>query len=161
MEEQAKRGPGRPRNDDRTRDDSGTRRERVPLGVVRRKLSFRNQDPNFQYRWMKDKDNRINEALDGGYEFVERDSGTAGDDSTSDQGQDTRISKVTGSTERGDSQRSYLMRIRKDWYEQDQAEKQKYLDEIEQQITRGVDGQGRPGVDGRYIPTSGTNIEKG
>lgn len=156
--EEAKRGPGRPRNDDRDSD----RKQRVPLGGIKMKLSYPNQDPNYEYRWLNDKGNRINEAQDGGYEFVTRSEGKAGDEVGSDQGTDSRISKVVMTNEDGSPRRAYLMRIKKDWYKQDQVKKQEYLDNIEKQLMRGIDAKGRPGQDGRYIPSSGgTTIERG
>lgn len=107
--------------------------KRTPLGKIRRKLSFDNQDKDYQYRWVNDNDMRISDAVDGGYEFVEREDGDHAGDvdaANTDDGMGRRISKVVNKN----GTRAFLMRIKKEWFEEDQAEKQKVPDAIEDQI---------------------------
>ena len=146
------------------------KRERVPLGVPRRKLAFSGMDEeNYSYRVVHNrpnKPNRVNEALAAGYEFVESDN-LLGEGNITDEiaaSTDSRITAVVGADEKGNPMTGYLMKIRKEWYEEDQAKKQKLVDKREEAIFEGVDSQGRPGQDGRYIPTDGgqpiTNIQR-
>lgn len=160
-----KRGPGRPRGSspklrgretshEISREPKG-RAERIPLGSHRQKL-IADVRPGFVRRWINDKGARIQYALQGGWEFVSRDKTTA---TTTDQGQG--VSQVTGTREGGDSMRSYLMEISKEWYDEDQAAKQKRIDDVESQIKRGKDQHGEVGKDGRYMRVGARRIGLG
>lgn len=142
---------------------SEKRRKRIPIGVPRRKMSWDNQDPNYEYRWVKGSHNRLKEFEDGGYEYVHGSASDAGDsDVINETGGNlgSKVSKFVGTNEDGTPRKDFLMRVKKEWYIEDQVEKRKYIDELESQIMKGVDSQGSPGVGGRYIPKSGgTQIE--
>ena len=132
---------------------SQNRAERVPLGSHRSKLSVADKDPNYAYRWFNDQPGRLEQAEKAGYEFVnDAATGETGDANT-DLG--SRTSTVV---DRREGVRGYLMRIRKEWYDDDQASKQKVNDEVDRSILGGsLDGE--PGKDGRYIPDSGISIK--
>ena len=101
---------------------------RTPLGQ-RNRLSFKNQDPNYVYRVINDQGDRLEEALEGGYEFVIEDA-KLGDARAAEGGKiDSRVSKPVGNGIRG-----YLMRIRRDLYESDQAVKMGKIAEIEKAL---------------------------
>ena len=110
--------------------------DRVPVSGMRDILTVMNKDENFVYRFVKDVDeqgSRIQRFLRGGYEF-ER----VGRDSNISVGADAVYKsrrKDVGSIIRypGDSHGTYLylMKIRKDWYEEDQKAKQDKIDEVE------------------------------
>ena len=131
------------------------RRKRVGVGIPRLKLSYNSQEADYVYRWVNDKDNRIENFQEGGYEFV----GKGPEQEGTDVG--TRISKVVMTNDDGSPRKAYLMRIKKEWYDEDQAEKHKQLDIVEKQLQGGTDSQGQPGKDGRFIPTEGTTIQRG
>lgn len=154
-----KRGPGRPRTTDSARDtreqvgfDSRLRPQgrgrRVPLGGFTQRLGGEHR-PGYVARWFNDEGGRIAQALEAGYEFVYH----KGAEST-DPG--NRISQIV-SKETG--MRAYMMEIREEWYNEDQAVKQKSINEVEAQFKRGKDIAGEPGIDGRYIPSPGINIK--
>jgi hypothetical protein len=117
------------------------RKERVPLGVRRQKLAAP-VEPGYQYRWMNDgwqKDpNRIAAAEAGGYVHVE--------------GVEPR---VVGSNDTGKPIIARLMRIPQELYDEDQAEKQREIDEKEQAVNDGSFGT-TPG-DKRYVPDGAAN----
>ena len=163
-----KRGPGRPRGGSpqklRGREQSSEqkvvreptgRAERVPLGSHRQKL-VSNARPGFVRRWVNDKGARIQYALQGGYEFVSKSGSTA---TTTDPGDG--VSQIVGTKEGGDSMRAYLMEIRKEWFDEDQAAKRKRVDEVEAQINRGKDDHGEVGKDGRYMRVGARRIGLG
>lgn len=118
-------------------------RKRTPLSGIRRKLSYDNQDKDYVYRWVNDNDRRLQNAQEGGYEFVEkadRDDHAGDDDVTNENaGVGSAISKIVNR----DGTKAYLMRIKKEWYEEDQREKQKIPDQIEAQIMRRDDDNAR------------------
>jgi hypothetical protein len=146
--------------DTRGRGTADTRKERVPFGVPQSRLTVTNADPNFVYRWVNDDGRgRLDRAITGGYEFVQGDSdikvGTGSADANSDVG--SRVSRIVGTQEGGAGMRAYLMRIKREWYEQDQKAKQALIDENESAIKRG-DAHKR-GDDNRYVPKSGINVK--
>jgi hypothetical protein len=82
--------------------------------------------PGFVRRWVNDVQDRVERFLDAGYELVK------------DRTQDTSAPGVGVPTHLGSSEcrkpvgggvHAVLMEIPEDWYEQDQAEKQKRVDE--------------------------------
>ena len=88
------------------------------------------KDPNFVYRFVNDTGSRIDQMKQAGYEIVEDDSLIVGDARVSDptaQGSAKRVISKDGTV-------SYLMRQKKEWYDEDQAVKQKHNDEIEQSM---------------------------
>lgn len=142
----------------RSRDRS-SRKERVPLGVARTRLSIDEsaKDPNYNYRWITDKPGRLDSAQSGGYEFAPEQVKVGQDvkDGNSDVG--SRVSRVVGTNSDGTPQRGYLMRIPKEYFEADQAEKQRKVDDIDAAIKRGTANQ-RGADDNRYVPKGGINI---
>jgi len=133
-----KQARGRPRKQDRT--------ERIPLGTMRTKLAVEPME-GYILRWVNDKDNRINFAEQGGYDFVTYDElgdRTIGQhNTTSDSSEEgEKVSKVVGTTQNGAPLSSFLMKIRKEWYDEDQAKKAGYVDSTEQSLIDldGADG---------------------
>lgn len=131
------------------------RRERVPFGGSRMKLSFPD-NPGKQRRWVNDVGGRCELAEQGGYDFVTDEGTKIGDTAVGSGNQDlgSRISRVVGTNPDGSPMRAFLMEIDKDLFESDRNEKQKRLDVIDAQI-RGGNVEGRVGQDGRYIPNEG------
>lgn len=120
------------------------RKERIPFGTPRRRFNSPEGD-GYHYRvfndnWQKEP-GRIIRALDAGYEKVE----------------DFELLPV-GTNDDGSPIKGVLMRIRKEFYEEDQDAKNKKLDETDAQILRGS-VEGRVGHDGRYIPKEGIHYK--
>lgn len=102
-----------------------TRPKRTPLGA-RNRLTFGAQDPNFVYRIVNDQDERLQQAQEAGYQFVESDT-PLGDKRVAEGGKvDSRVSKPVGNGVRG-----FLMRIPKEYYDEDQKAKMDLVDETE------------------------------
>ena len=133
-----------PRQERPTERQAPRRKERIPFGVPTKHFNAPQND-GYVYRvfndnWRKEP-GRIQRALDAGYEYVKDDqSGT-----------------VVGTNEDGSAINGVLMRIPKEFYEEDQKLKQKEIDKVDAEINRGK-FQEKPG-DKRYIPSSGINIE--
>lgn len=142
------------------------RKERVPLGVPRRRLSFADKDPGYEYRVIHNrpgKPNRVKDAEEAGYEFVlKEDDETMGDeDASRASDMDRRITHVVGADDSNRPLIGYLMRIKKKWYDEDQAKKQGNVDAIERAIMEGKGVMGSQDVEKRYTPKSGgTRIER-
>ena len=137
-----------PRQDAKKARDGG----RIPLGSMHQKLvleDFSDQLEGYVPRWIKDTKSRIRDALRAGYEPIYRDGIKAGsgEDLNTDMG--TWVSQVTGTDEGGRPEICYAMKIKKEWYKQDQANKQKQVDSIDEAIRgEGVNSQQN---DGRYV----------
>ena len=113
------------------------RKERVPFGVPQKRLPDVSSNDGFQYRvvndnWAKDP-GRVQRAMRGGYEKVE--------------GYDPM---PVGVNDDGSPIKGVLLRIPKEWYEEDQKTKQKVVDKVDEAIKTGK-LESQPG-DNRYIP---------
>lgn len=152
----------RTRNDERaTQNEKREARGRVPLGSPTQKLTIRDyggQLDGYVPRWVNDKGARISQALQGGYEPVLKDdriaAGAAGEDRNSDMG--SWVSQIVGTKEDGSPMRAYLMRIKREWYDEDQKAKQKQVDAIDEAIKGGRINE--KADDGRYLDRSRTNV---
>lgn len=109
--------------------------KRVPFGVRRQRLTAE-QISGYKLRWVNDSDDRINNALLGGYTFVENPK-AAGTEKTDSLG--SRICKSVGG-----GMKAYLMKIPTDIYEEDQSAKQQPIDAFDYQLKTGqvFDSQG-------------------
>jgi len=119
---------------------SSERPTRAGLGH-RNRISLRERDPNYQYRLvncnLEGDPDRVAALEELGYEIVpNKVAGRTGDakvDNPSTLGSASEIS-----VGRGD--RAVWMRIRKDWFEEDQKAKQKEIDSLEKRTqTEGAD----------------------
>lgn len=126
---------------------------RIPMGVPRRKMSTPTIT-GYQCRWMNDIPGRLDRAVAGGYEFVDRSEVSDYGlhevvPGNSDQG--SRVSRIVGvHRDELTPLRAYLMKIKKAWYDDDQAVKQKRVNETDAAIRRGA-LNGEPGQDGKYV----------
>tara|TARA_R110000803_G_scaffold184316_1_gene246662 strand:- start:153 stop:626 length:474 start_codon:yes stop_codon:yes gene_type:complete len=103
------------------------RRERVPLGTLRLKMAVSPVE-GYVLRWLNDRGNRIGDAEQGGYQFVtyeELGEKAIGQYNATPDSMDMgeRVSKVVGTQENGVPLVAFLMKIDKEWYDDDQKEK--------------------------------------
>lgn len=102
------------------------RPSRVPVSGPRDVLTVADKDPNYHYRWVNDTPGRIDRFLNGGYEYVQK-AGEIGQN-TVDRGSKLG-SVVTRSV--GGILTAVLMRIPREWYDEDQEAKQDEIDRLE------------------------------
>ncbi len=132
------------------------RKKRVPLGVPRLKLQFEGR-PGYKRRVVNDVNNRLQNAIDGGYSFVPKDGAEFKDADVANRNES--INNAICKTVNSDGTKGYLMEIPITLYNQDQAAKQESIDKTEDAIKQGGDSQGgQAGRDGRYIPSEGIKI---
>lgn len=97
------------------------------------------KDPNFEYRFVNDVGARIQNFQSAGYEFVQDENIVVGDSRVFDPSDVGSAKCVTSN----DGTKSYLMRIKKEWYAEDQLAKQQQVSETESAMksdaTRGSD----------------------
>jgi hypothetical protein len=120
--------------------DERTRPSRVPLGQ-RNRLTFKGLDPAYSYRLINDQEERLVQAQEAGYEFVTADQQMGDATPMAAKKLGKKVTKPVGHGTTG-----YLMRIKKDWYDEDQTAKMKRLDETEQamkpNLVKGEYGSG-------------------
>lgn len=85
------------------------------------------KDQNFHYRFVNDTGSRIHQMQEAGYEIVTDEGLVVGDSRVSDPNQLGSAKRVVSK----DGTVSYLMRQKKDWYDEDQQVKQNRVDELE------------------------------
>lgn len=113
------------------------RKKRVPVsGTGRNILTVENLDPAYHYRWVNDKDGRIDQFLAGWWEFVRHDV-DVGDRSS--EKADSPDSMVTHKV--GNGVTAYLMRIKKEYFEEDKAAKAKHVEQIEESMFRNMNDE--------------------
>lgn len=135
-----------------TREASG-RNTRVPLGVARSKLTVAGR-PGFVRRWINDSEGRLQNAQDGGYQFVQNEVvAQIGDADIDNENRDmgARVSRVVNQTT---GQRAYLMEIQAEFYQEDQAAKVAKVEETDKRIRKGKLEE----VEESYIPDQGRGI---
>lgn len=135
------------------------RTRRAAFSGTESKMAVDKVIPGFHLHWLNDYAGRIQQAVQGGYEFV-----TVGEiggmvysnvtDRNNDLGEKVRMS--VGLDEKGGPLYAYLMKIPEDFYLEDQAALQARNDLVDEAIRRGKP----PGTktEGFYIPEGGIKM---
>ncbi len=108
------------------------RPKRTPVGS-RNVLSVTGKEPGYTYRIVNDTGDRVQQFLDAGYELVSASAVQVGDrrlDNGTSEG-----SKAQVSVDRNGS-KAFVMRIKDEWYAEDQAAKQAQVKAIEDAIKK-------------------------
>lgn len=114
-----------------TKSPSG-RVRRTPL-MRRNRLSVKNQEAGYQYRIVNDVDDRIELLQEQGYEIVP--DAKVGDKRVNNPS----ALGSTNSVSVGQGTQAVVMRIKKDWYDEDQRIKQSRVDELEGTMKNSAD----------------------
>lgn len=110
--------------------------KRTPISGNRDIMTVEGKEKGFEYRWINDVGNRIQKAKDGGYEMVQHEVGVGDRTVDSTDGVGTVVTKDVG---KGIT--SYLMRIKDEWYEEDQRAKQNKVRASEESLHQRGEGQ--------------------
>ena len=103
------------------------RPKRTPI-AKRDILSVQGKDPNFHYRIVNDSGDRIQNFKEAGYEPVLASDVRIGDKRVNSATPEGSLAQVSV----GGGQKALLMRIPKEWYDEDQAAKQTEINRLEQ-----------------------------
>lgn len=141
---------GRPKKDQSRVDTNARPRQRVPVHGSRDILTILSgKDPAFHYRYIKDVQEdgaRILRFLNAGYEFVRSDEeslqiGQNHVMKTKEHGSIVAVKEGAGNL--------YLMKIKREWYDEDQAAKEQSIKDTERMITRKRDEKTDDGMYGQ------------
>ncbi len=111
-----------------TRSTTAGRPARIPVGSGN-KLEFEGKDPDYMYRVVNDNPGRLAMFLQAGYEFCTDEKRVIDKGIAEGSQVDTRI--IVNS---GNGIKSYLMRIPKEFYDEDQANKIEAVKRSEDQM---------------------------
>ncbi len=136
---------------DSVKEDEKGRKPRVPFGAHRTKLQVESTIPGYHLLLFNDQDGRIQRAERGGYEYVMSDEVPELGEGELHQKNSDLNSKVSKIVSRDGSElRAFLMKIKQEWYDEDQKVKQKRNDKVDEEMR-----QGKPGgnvVENQYVP---------
>lgn len=140
---------------------SKSERTRIPMSLPQQKLSVPDI-PGYHLHWMNGNPARIQAALQAGYEFVDQDEVTvnnlgladdAGSSGSTDMGSRVSVLAGSGVDTTGQAERLYLMKIKQEWWEEDQRVLEDRNEQIATTLRGGSDVGGNPnGSENRYIP---------
>lgn len=131
-------------------------RARIPFGVPRAKMAVLGEIPGWCLAWINDTGGRIEEARLGGYEFVGRNEITLAVGSVTPLNSDlgNRISMVVGTEKQtGAPKRAYLMKIRVEHKEENQA----ILRSIREKRFNSIARRGDAVAGDKYYAADGSN----
>ena len=120
-------------------EDGTTRKRRNVFNGTEAKISVQTQIEGYHLHVLTDDGGRIKNAMDSGYEFVRPDEvGGVSENVVSRNGDlGERIRYLVNPRAEGTEQYGYLMKIRQEWYEEDQAELQAKNNRIDAAIRKG------------------------
>jgi hypothetical protein len=145
---------------------SGSERKRIPMSVPVQRLAVPDI-PGYHLHWFLSDKGRVERALTGGYEFVEEgetsvpDAGLGGISTrTGNTDLGTRVT-VVGNSELGhDGQpvRLILMKIKQEWYEEDQKLVEERNQTVVDSLLGGTQDSGGGDSSNRYVDRTRTKI---
>jgi len=123
-----------------------TEDNRIPMSLPHLKLSVPDIE-GYVLHWFADRPGRISRAQAAGYQFVGIDEvrlnnfGLASDlENSGNTDLGTRVSVHGSENERGGSERLYLMKIKKEWYDKDMALREQAADKVVRTLRDGMTG---------------------
>ena len=123
-------------------------KKRIPIGhrnVLR--VAPEEKDPRYKYRWVNDDSGRIRMFRDAGWEVVERRGGLQVGDP--DVGSERQLGSLVTKTV-GKNKIAYWMRIKKEFYEEDQEAKAENIRQTEAGLKFKETSKEKPDDEGRY-----------
>lgn len=145
---------------------SGAERKRIPMSIPVQRLAVPDV-PGYHLHWFRGTPERVQRAVDGGYEFVDEQEtevgavdlgGTSTRTGNTDLG--TRVSVIGGSEVGTDGQpvRLILMKIKQEWYEEDQKLVEKRNDQVVDTLLGAMQDTGGNDGSHRYVDKTRTTI---
>jgi len=123
------------------REVGATARTRSPFGAPSAKLDVNVRalrDSGFHVHWFNDVDNRIFEAQNAAYEFVTLAEIGAERGRAQAEGSDERVSKRVGVNSDGSPMMAYLMKVKQEYFEEDEESKLEQDRRVMTNMTAGL-----------------------
>lgn len=118
------------------------RRNRGAFNGTRGKLQVGNQIPGYHLYFFNDEPGRIQAALDAGWEFVSPEEVGYKSSNVTNRNVDlgSRVSVLGGKNDQGIAIQQVLLKIKQEWWEEDQADIQQRNDKTDAAIRKGKGG---------------------
>jgi len=145
-----KRGPGRPKK---------VKRERVGFGGHRTRLQLSKQErekfekDGYVTYWHNDEYGNIQQALAAGYEFVKPEEAMSVGSGELHEGNTDLGDKVSKIVNRNPPVRAYLMKIKKEYYDEDRAKTEELNSQVDKALVEGHSGGAS--IENQYTPDGG------
>ena len=117
------------------------RTNRASVNGTRNVLNVTGKEPGYHYRVVNDTGDRVASMQERGYEIVTDDSVKVGDRRIANPAQEG--SPVMASV--GNGIKGYVMRIKQEWFDEDQKAKAQQVDELESSMKRQALAEGLNG----------------
>lgn len=130
--------------------------ERTPVFEQRGTLNVTGEDPNFVYRWVNDLNengSRVLVFINAGYTFVQKGEIDSIGDSYAFDSEFAGGSLIRKPCGKGTEGYLYYMKVKREWYDEDQALKGREITERESQIQRTGSSDGE-NIEGGYDTNS-------
>lgn len=130
-------------------------RERGVFNGTTKKLSVMTEIPGYQLRWFNDQDGRIEAAVGRAWwDFVTQEEIALSDgnkvlERNSDVGNKVRM--IVGTLDNGTPLYAYLLKIKKEWFEEDQQSSAKQIRDSEKEMVRNG-GLNTDRIGEKYLP---------
>jgi hypothetical protein len=142
----------------RNSEKSEGKTPRVPFSGPRLKLQLSDEDVNgfkergMVPRWFNNESGRVEKAQGGGYNFVKPENAKSlGQGALHRDGNDESGARVSVIVSRGDPAiRAYLMEIKKEFWDEDQAAKESVNAQVDEALAAG--GAGGASIENQYGP---------
>jgi len=112
--------------------NKGERVRRTPINGTRNVLTVQGGEAGYKYRIVNDEGDRVAQFQEQGYEIVTDSSVKVGDRRIANPTKEGSAVEVSV----GGGRKAYVMRIKEEWYNEDQKAKQDYVNETEAGIKR-------------------------
>jgi len=145
----------------RSRPTDGRARRGVFNGTSQ-KLTVHGDIPGYHMHIFNDVPGRIEEALTAGYEFVSPDEigGVAAGVVSRNTALDDKVRFLVGNDGNGNGLYGYLMKIKQEWFEEDQQSLQSRNDVVDSAIRSGQNVRAGTTSEGFYTPKEGIKLSK-
>lgn len=130
-------------------------RERGVFNGTNKKMDVLTKIPGYQLRWFNDTPGRIDTAISRSWwEFVSQDEIAMSDtnrvvERNSDVG--TKVRAIVGTTDQNEPLYAYLLKIKQEWFDEDQQEASTKLRDDERQMIRNG-GMNADRIHEKYLP---------
>lgn len=140
---------------------SGTERKRNVFNGTEGKLTIEHQIEGYHLHIFNDSPGRIANAMSGGYDFVSPDEVGGTKENVVSRNTDIgdKVRFLVGRTEDGkEPQYAYLMKIRQEWYDEDQKAVQAKVNATDDAIRNGKASTAN--AEGFYTPKNGIKMNQ-
>jgi len=143
----------------RSRPTDGRARRGIFNGTSQ-KLAVYGEIPGYHLHIFNDIPGRIDEALSAGYEFVRPDEigGVANGVVSKNTALDDKVRFLVGEDGNGGGLYAYLLKIKQEWFEEDQQSLQSRNDLVDQAIRSGQNVKAGTSTEGFYTPREGIKM---